>query len=244
MAEGQVNDHLVLICGESAGGKSASFQSLEDPKGIAYLNCEAGKKLPFKSKFKELKITDPYTVHAVFTEMESEEKCHTIIIDSLTFLMDMMETVHVLTATDTQKAWGQFAQFFKKLMQDHVASSSKNVIFTAHTLTVLNDKERVMETKVPIKGALKNNGVEAYFSVVVAAKKVPLKMLEDYENDLLTITADDEMLGYKHVFQTRLTKDTVNERIRAPMGMWNINETFIDNNAQLLMNRLHEYYED
>ena len=38
-----------------------------------------------------------------------------------------------------------------------------------------------MKTSVPIKGALKNNGVEAYFSTVVAAKKVSISDLEKYE---------------------------------------------------------------
>lgn len=37
-----MNDHLILICGESATGKSASLRTLKNPEGIAYLNCEAG----------------------------------------------------------------------------------------------------------------------------------------------------------------------------------------------------------
>jgi len=100
----------------------------------------------------------------------------------------------------------------------------------------------VMETKVPIKGALKNNGIESYFSAVVSAKKMTLKALDGYENDLLTLTPEDEALGFKYVFQTKLTKETVGERIRAPMGLWSTAETYIDNDMQLVMHRLHEYY--
>ena len=51
-----VNDNLVLLCGKSACGKSASLMGLENPEGVISLNCEAGKKLPFKSKFKQLII--------------------------------------------------------------------------------------------------------------------------------------------------------------------------------------------
>lgn len=80
------------------------------------------------------------------------------------------------------------------------------------------------------------------FSVVISTKKVKLKDLEKYKNDLLTITEDDEDIGFKYVFQTRLTKDTVNERIRAPEGMWARNETFIDNDVSLVLNRIHEHY--
>jgi hypothetical protein len=59
---------------------------------------------------------------------------------------------------------------------------------------------------------------------------------------LLVITEEEEALGYKHVFQTRLTKETKDERLRGPMGMWSVKETYIDNNMQLVLNRLHEYY--
>ena len=38
----QVNDNLVLICGKSSTGKSASLMGLEKPEGVMYLNCEAG----------------------------------------------------------------------------------------------------------------------------------------------------------------------------------------------------------
>jgi hypothetical protein len=67
-------------------------------------------------------------------------------------------------------------------------------------------------------------------------------VLKDYPNALLNISAEDEALGYKHCFQTRLTKDTVGERLRGPMGMWMVTETFIDNNAQQVLDRLHQYY--
>lgn len=38
----QVNDNLVLLCGKSAAGKSASLMGLKNPEGVMYLNCEAG----------------------------------------------------------------------------------------------------------------------------------------------------------------------------------------------------------
>lgn len=239
----QINDNLVLIAGSSAAGKSAALREIEDQPGVVYLNCESGKKLPFPNKFQSFTITDPYQVHEAFDAIaEGKLKCHTVVIDSLTFLMDMFESVHVLGSADTMKAWGHFAQFFKNLMQDKVAKATCNVIITAHTLNVLNEGEMVMETKVPIKGALKNNGVEAYFSCVVAAKKMPVKKLEGYASDLLTITDEEQELGFKYVFQTKLTKDTVNERIRSPMGLFKNTETFMDNDVQKLLNHLHAYY--
>jgi hypothetical protein len=140
------------------------------------------------------------------------------------------------------KAWGDYAQFFKVLMQQKVVAFGKPVLMLAHTREDLDEKAMEMKTAVPIKGSLKNNGVEAYFSTVVAAKKITLKELEAYGSDLLNISEDDEMLGYKHVFQTRLTKATVGERIRSPMGLFTKEQTYMDNDAQLLLDHLHKFY--
>lgn len=238
----EANDNLVLLGGKSAAGKSASLMGLANPGGVLYLNCESGKKLPFKSRFIEKVVTDPMQIYEAFEWAEGQPTVHTIVIDSLTYLLDMYESLYVLNAANTMQAWGTFAQYFKVLMQQHVAKSAKNVIFTAHTADKLNEGEMVMETSVPVKGSLKNNGIESYFSVVIASKKVPLKTLKDYKSELLNVTPEEEALGFKYVFQTKLTKETVNERLRGPLGLFDTKETFIDNNMQLVLDRLHAYY--
>lgn len=240
----QFNDHLVLLCGKSATGKSASLMNMEKPEGVMYLNCEAGKKLPFKAKFKQFVITDPLQINEAFDAAETMPEVHTIVVDSLTYLLDMYESVYVLNSTNGMQAWGQFAQYFKVLMQQYVAKSTKNVVFIAHTADTLNESEMLMETKVPVKGSLKNNGIESYFTVVVASKKVQLKNLKDYGSELLNITPEEEALGFKYVFQCKLTKETVNERLRGPLGLFATKETYIDNNMQLVLNKLREYYAD
>lgn len=77
---------------------------------------------------------------------------------------------------------------------------------------------------------------------MVAAKKVSIKELEKYGSDLLTITDMERELGYKHVFQTQITKTTTGERIRSPMGMFTPAQTYMDNCAALLLKHLHDYY--
>jgi hypothetical protein len=238
----ETNDHLVLLCGKSATGKSASLMGLQNPEGVLYLNCEAGKRLPFRSKFIQKTVTDPLQINEAFEWAESQPQIHTIVVDSLTYLLDMYESVYVLNAANGMQAWGQFAQFFKNLMQQFVARSTKQIIFTAHTSDTLNESEMVMETKVPVKGSLKNNGIESYFTVVISSKKVPLKTLKDYGSALLKITPEEEALGFKYVFQTKITKESVNERLRGPLGLFDTKETYIDNNIQLVLNRLKEYY--
>jgi len=236
------NDHLVLIAGKSASGKSASLMYIKEQKKVMYLNCENNKKLPFKSEFQQFKITDPYQVYEAFAHAEDMPDIDTVIVDTATFLMDMFETVHVLPATNTMKAWGDYAQFWKKLMSQYVAKSTKNVIFLAHTSDILNEKEMAMETLVKVKGSLMNQGIESYFSTVISSKKVSLNQISKYNNKLLVITDEEKELGFKYVFQTKLTKETVNERIRSSLGMWALEETFIDNSVQSVIEKLQAYY--
>ena len=237
-----MQNKVILLSGKSATGKSASLQNIKKPEGVLYLNCEAGKPLPFNHKFNERIITDPLHVPGYIETWEKKEEIHTIIIDSLSFMMEQYESQYVIPATNGMKAWGNYAQFFKTLMQDQVAKSTKNIVFITHTMDVVNEAEMVNETMATVKGSLKNLGIESYFTTVISSKKLPLTKLTAYENPLLTISEEDEILGFKYVFQTKLTKDTVNERMRSHLGLWKKEETFINNDIQLVLDRLNEYY--
>lgn len=238
-----VNEQLVLVGGQSGMGKSASLRNIPNQDRWMYMNCESGKRLPFRNNFANEIITDPWQVVALLRQcIEYRDQVDGVIIDSLTFLMDMFESQYVIGSANTMKGWSDFAQFFKTIMQDCIPTFKKPVIIIAHVLDVYDEASLSMKTSVPIKGALKNNGVEAYFSTVVFTKKVPLKELEKYGSSLLTITDEDKELGYKHVFQTRPTKETVGDRIRSPMGMFDRSQTYMDNDCGLLLKHLQEYY--
>ena len=236
-------NHLILVSGETSTGKSASLRNMKRPEGVFYLCCESGKDLPFKDSFgMNHTVTHPDHVNKGIAKATAEGY-HTVVIDTLTYLMDMFESQNVLTSTNTMKAWSDYAQFFKRLMQDTVAKSSLNFVVMAHTRVDIDENTAEKIVGVPIKGALKNNGIESYFSVVISTKKIKLNVLKNYENDLLHINEEDEITGYKHVFQTRITKQTVGDRIRSPMGLFSINQTFIDNDIDILFNYLDEYYD-
>lgn len=242
MMENEVNNQLVLICGYSATGKSASLRNIRNQEDWVYINSEAGKRLPFKNNFITLRLDNPETIMDAFDEATNTPSIKGIIVDSLTFLMDMYESQFVLTAANTMKGWSNYNQFFKRLLQEKVVMFNRPVIFIAHVSDILDEKNMEMKTFVPIKGALKNQGVEAYFSTVVASKKLPLKDLEKYNSDLLHISEEEKELGFKYVFQTRITKNTTGERIRSPMGLFSKEQTYMDNDAQILLDHLNEFY--
>lgn len=239
-----MDGQLILISGESATGKSTSLMNIPKQERWAYLNTESGKSLPFKHNFKTAIVTDPYEVTATLDQIATAPQFDGIIIDSLTFLLDMYESLYIIGAKDGRQAWQNFAQFYKNMMQQNVAktiAAGKHVVFLAHTKTeqdaALNDK-----TYVPVKGSLANQGIESYFSVVVSTKKIGLEKLKDQDPSLCRVSEDDEITGYKHVFQTRLTKETVGERIRGPIGLFAKNQIYMDNDVALLIDHMNKHF--
>ena len=236
-------DQLIAIVGYSTSGKSASLRNIKNQERWLYLNCESGKRLPFKNKFQTLTITDPMHVHDYLQDcIDNSDQIDGVVIDSITFLMEMFESVYVINSANTMAAWGAYQQFFKKIMQELIPKLNKPVIIIAHVKDELDEKNMEMKTSIPVKGSLKNTGIEAYFTTVVAAKKVSIKELEKYASEMLIITEEERELGFKHVFQTRHTKATTGERLRSPMGMFARTETYVNNDAQILLDHLRAFY--
>jgi hypothetical protein len=240
------NPHSILICGESGAGKSMSLYEMRNRSDVLYLNCEGGKPLPFKNKFKNRVITDPIDILDWLEQLEElgdQNPFNFVVIDTISFMMDMFETIHVINSSNSQKMWGEYAQFFKRLINQS-AKVNAFFIFIGHLDRVLDEEEGIFRTAVPVKGALAKKGLEAYFTTVVNVSKQPIKELIKSPNSLLTISEEDEEIGFKHVFQTRTTKKTLGDRIRSPMGMWDRSELYIDNNLSPVIKRLLKYYED
>ena len=232
-----------MVCGFSGSGKSASLRNLAPAPGVAFFNTEAGKDLPFASKFEAYNIINPKQLPATMAALEVREDIHTFVVDTTTFLMDAFESQYVLgDDIDSRSAWGAYQQFWRRFMQETVAGTTKSVIMTAHVQSVYNETNLAVEISIPVKGALSKVGIESFFSTVVMARKMLISELEGFENDMLTITESEKRLGFKHVFQTQVTSDTINTRIRSPMGMFSYEETFMDNDAQLLLDRMNSYY--
>ena len=242
------NPRVVLIAAPPSMGKTHSLYKMADDSGVAYLNTDL-KDLPFrvpKSGMKVLKIDDAMIAPDAIQDLEENyPEVHTVILDTVTFLMNQYENQYVLNAADTRKAWQSYGQFYGSLMHN-IKCSTKNFIVLAHTFTEYNESEMANETRVPIKGAVGKVGAEADYNIVLSARKVTVKQLEPYleNNKLLTLSPKEERIGVKYVFQTDLTKETLSEKIRSPMGLWTDDELYINNDISLITQRLSEYYSE
>ena len=238
----------ILICGESGHGKSTSLMGIKDRKDVLYLNCENGKPLPFKHNFKEKVITDPEDVIAYIkqlAELGEQNPFKIVIIDTVSFMMDMFERVYVHGSANTQKMWGEYGTFFPRVMDATAKVDDTFFIFLGHLDSFLDEEENMVKHRVPVKGALAKKGLEAFFTTVVYVKKMRIKDINKEcpdGNKFLNITTKEERKGFKHVFLTDSDKTTVGGRIRSPIGMWDDEELYIDNDILHILHKLVEYY--
>lgn len=235
------NKNIVLIMGKPNTGKSTSLMNLHNQEKMVYLNTDL-KELPFKSRFlKNVEVADAMDVLAYITEIERNEQVEGAVLDTLTFLMTLYERQYVSNAANGQKAWGDYGNFYKEFIHA-IKSGSKDYAIMAHEDTVLNEQSMQMETRIPIKGAVGKIGVEADFTTILSTKQMPIKKLEGIENALLHITDAEREDGFKYVFCTRVTKESIGEKMRSAIGLWSRNELYIDNDLNQVFTRLREYY--
>ncbi|MDT9694197.1 hypothetical protein Q5762_38880, partial [Streptomyces sp. P9(2023)] len=81
--------------GESGTGKSASLANLRDPERVLFANCEANKRLPFKSKFAEEPITDPYQIFDLLDQViEQPDAVSAFVTDDIDTLVHVHQECH------------------------------------------------------------------------------------------------------------------------------------------------------
>lgn len=234
------NKNIVLVTGKPNSGKSSSLRNLP-MQSMVNLNTDL-KELPFRDKFMaSVHVDNSLDIFNYVNEIEANPDVTGAVLDTITFLMGMYERQYVINATNTQAAWGAYGNFYRDLIHS-IKSGSKSYAILSHEDTQLNEQTMQYETKVPIKGAVGKIGVEADFTTILSAKALPIKKLEGFENDLLTITDQEKEDGIKYVFQTRVTKDSAGEKTRSALGLWERNELYIDNDLNNVFERLRKYY--
>ena len=238
------NKNVVLIMGAPNTGKTTSLRLLENQSKMVYLNTDL-KEVSFDDSFmKCVDVKNAPDILGFMDEIEGAAPVEGVVLDTLTFAMSMFERQYVAPHAGTKKgqsAWGDYANFYGNLMHK-IKAGTKDYIILAHDKAEYNTETMETESKVPVKGAVGRQGVEADFTVIVSAIKMPVKKLQDtkYQNPLLTITEDEEEDGNKYVFQTRPYKGTGNT-CRGKWGMWERNYLYIDANADALMKHVKAY---
>lgn len=237
------NKNIVMVMGKPNTGKSTSLRNLQQDTMI-YLNTDL-KEIPFRDRFMaNVEVADAKDIIDFVAEIESNADATGAVLDTLTFLMSMYERQYVVPLAGTkqgQAAWGDYGNFYREVIHA-IKSGTKDYAILAHEDTSLNEQSMAMESRVPIKGAVGKIGVEADFTTILSTMQIPIKKLEGFENDLLTITDAEQEDGVKYVFTTRITKETAGGKMRSAMGLWQRNELYIDNDLDLVFKRLHQYY--
>lgn len=236
------NDLTILLVGGSGDGKTTSLRNLPQNKTV-YVNADAGKRLPFKHNFrKEFIITDPFEFLNIIKKIEEKDDIDICVLDTINNLMDLYVTRYVKIAPDTRKAWGDYSQFINDLFGQILPNTKKTYIFLGH-LEPQEDQFGKQIFTVPIQGKIgKGKGIESFFSTIIRATIVDIDDLEKYANSNLNISDNENEDGFKHVFQTRKTKHSINYKIRTPNEMFTREETYIDNDMNIIYKKLINYY--
>lgn len=237
------NKKVLMIMGKPNTGKSSSLRNMNQ-ESMVYLNTDL-KDVPFRDRFMaNVEVADARDILHFISEVENNPEVTGVALDTLTFLMQMYERQYVVPYAGTksgQTAWGDYGNFYREFIHA-IKSGSKNYVIMAHEDESLNEQAGVMESRVPIKGAVGKVGVEADFTTILRTMQIPVKKLEGYENDLLHITDEEREDGVKYVFTTRVSKETAGGKMRSAMGLWNRNELYIDNDVAQVFKRLEEFY--
>ena len=213
----------LLIVGKSSTGKSSSFRNLDMSKTVL-VNAEA-KTPPFKAHKKLYKHVYPSSTTQVLNgmkQMEEEEGKLTIIIDSISMLMDMFYAERVKNAANGLGAWSDYKDYFLELI-NFAKRSKHDYIFTALAKDSYNESEYISETFASVQGSLFKN-IESHFTVVLHT---------------VVVEEDGEL---KHKFITN--KDVNNKGLSCKSPFEMFDEKYIDNDVTIALKAMHEYYEE
>lgn len=225
-------------------GKTECLRNL-DPKKVAYANYD--KKDHFFGFAMDEKIDNVTDTLAFLDAAESIDQIEYIVIDTLTYMMDMFARQVVNTAADSRSAWGDYATFYEEVIQ-RLQMSKKNVIVLSHIKDMYNEKELITEQRVPVQGKIGGRGVEADFSTIVMTTTMPFDYFDGHDGkskiEDLNPSFEEELKGVKHVFMTMATRDSMGAPVRAYKGMWNKkSDLYLDNDVQILFDRIAEFAE-
>lgn len=217
------NKKMVLIVGSTGTGKTTSLRNLPLEK-TAYIDVDRKsiKAFPNMDKFRQWAKLD-YIDHVLpgIDALEADPNIEYVVIDTLSFMLDMFVAQKVDTAADTREAWGQYKKFYKELIHK-IKSGTKSYIILAHDKSSYNEQSMEIKTQAYAQGSIFGQ-VEADFAVVAYTHKY---------------VGEDGLPAYG--FLVGPTKETLALSAKSPMGMFT--EPLIKNNdVQLLLEAIDAY---
>lgn len=155
----------ILCVGSTGSGKTYSLRNLP-PERTVILNVEK-KPLPFRKagKFKNVDIKKYGDFKKYLKKALESDDYDYVVIDSMTFLADMIEQEGKKIYGKSYDMWTFYADEIKDTLR-MMNESSKNCIVMAHP-DYITDDELIVGIYAKLKGQLKNGGLESHFSVVL-----------------------------------------------------------------------------
>jgi hypothetical protein len=217
------NKKMILVIGSTGTGKTTSLRNLDKSKSV-YIDFDRKAIKAFRDMddFREW-IKIDYIDHLLpgLKGLESDPDCEYIIIDTLSFALDMFVAQKIDTAADTRAAWGDYKRFYKELI--HLAkSSTKSYIFLTHEKSSYNEEAMETKTTAYAQGSI-SGMIEADFALVAYTHKYVDK---------------DGMPAYGMLVGP--TKETLALSAKSPMGMFD-KPLIEDNDVMLLIEAAESY---
>ena len=140
------NKKMILMVGGTGTGKTTSLRNLPLEKTV-YIDIDRKSIKGFRDmdKFRDWVKLD-YIDHLIpgLKALEDDAETDYVVIDTLSFGLDMFVAQHIDTAADTRAAWGDYKKWYKELIH-LIKSSNKSYIILMHDKSTFN--EAAMETK-------------------------------------------------------------------------------------------------
>jgi len=217
------NKKMILVVGPTGSGKTTSLRNLDKSK-TAYIDFDRKAIKAFKDmdKFREWVKID-FVDHLIpgLLGLEADPECDTIVIDTLSFALDMFVAQKIDTAADTRAAWGDYKKWYKELI--HLAKASKkSYIFLTHEKSVYNESAMETKTCAYAQGSI-SGMIEADFAVVAYTHK---------------FVGSDGMPAFGMLVGP--TKDTLALSAKSPMSMFD-SPLIPDNDVNILIKAADEY---
>ena len=213
----------LLIVGKSSTGKTSSLRNLDFSKTV-YVNAEA--KAPSfrgsKNLLKNIKLSNTQQLLNGMQQMEDYDEKLTIVVDSISMLMDLYFAEHIEGSSDTRGGWANYKSYFLKVI-NMAKRSQHDYVFTALAKDTYNDKELVTETFASVQGSL-FKAVESHFTVVLHT----------------VVIEEDGKLQHKFITNKNIANKGLS--CKSPFEMFDTE--YIDNDVVIAFDAMRKYYED